>query len=78
MVGGVKPSCESIFAYLVRRGCYVTSAEIVRDCYTVTPSKRLDELHDAGLIEKRPRKGRMMEYRARTMDEILLNERRTA
>ncbi len=78
MVGGVKPQCERILAYLIRRGCYVTSTEIIRDCFTTTPSKRLDELHDAGLIEKRPRHGRQMEYRARTMDEILLNERRTA
>ena len=74
----IKPSAALILDYLRRRGEYVTSAEIVRDCYTTTPSKRLDELHDARLIEKRPRHGRQMEYRARTMDEILLNERRTS
>ena len=74
----VKPSAALILAYLRHRGGYVTSTEIVRDCYTTTPSKRLDELHDARLIEKRPRHGRQMEYRARTMDEILLNERRTS
>ena len=78
MVAGVKPQAEAILAYLRHRGEYVTSTEIVRHCFTTTPSKRLDELHDAKLIEKRPRHGRQMEYRARTMDEILLNERRTA
>jgi hypothetical protein len=78
LVAGMKPSAMRIFQYLKDRGCYVTSTEIIRDCFTTTPSKRLDELHDAKLIEKRPRHGRQMEYRARTMDEILLNERRTA
>ncbi len=72
MVGGVKPQCECILAYLIRRGCYVTSTEIIRDCFTTTPSKRLDELHDAGLIEKEKHKGREMKYRAKTMPEILM------
>jgi uncharacterized membrane protein len=74
----VKPQAAAILAYLIRRGGFVTSTEIIKDCLTTTPSKRLDELHDAGLIEKRKKIGRQMEYRARTMDEILLNERRTA
>mgnify|MGYP001565122161 CR=1 FL=1 len=67
----IKPSAEQILEYLRRRGTFVTSTEVVRDCYTTTPSKRLDELHDAGLIEKRPHHGRQMEYRAKTMPEIL-------
>jgi hypothetical protein len=68
----VKPSAQRILDYLRLRGEYVTSTDIIRDCFTTTPSKRLDELHDAGLIDKRPRKGREMEYRALTMPEILL------
>ena len=72
VVEGVKPSCERILAYLIRRGCYVTSTDIIRDCFTTTPSKRLDELHDAGLIVKEPHRGREMKYRAKTMPEILM------
>jgi uncharacterized membrane protein len=74
----LKPSALAVLDYLRSRGDYVTSTEIIRDCFTTTPSKRLDELHDAGLIEKRKKIGRQMEYRARTMPEILMNERRTA
>lgn len=71
----IKPSALSILAYLIRRGGYVTSTEIIRDCFTTTPSKRLDELHDAGLIEKEQHKGREMKYRAKTMPEILLGRK---
>ena len=71
----MKPSAMRIFQYLKDRGGFVTSTEIIKDCFTTTPSKRLDELFKAGLIEKQPRKGREMEYRARTMPEILLNRR---
>ncbi|MDA8121391.1 MAG: hypothetical protein M0Z38_02345 [Deltaproteobacteria bacterium] len=71
---GLKPQCEAILAYLRSRGGFVTSTEIIRDCFTTTPSKRLDELHDAGLIEKRQHKGRQMAYRAKTMPEILLGK----
>jgi len=73
--GIVKPSAMRIFQYLKDRGRFVTSTEIIKDCFTTTPSKRLDELFKAGLIEKQPHKGREMEYRARTMPEILLNRR---
>jgi hypothetical protein len=62
----IKPSAAAVLAYLIRRAGWVTSTEIVRDCFTTTPSKRLDELHDAGLIEKEQYKGRQMQYRART------------
>jgi Mn-dependent DtxR family transcriptional regulator len=68
----IKPSAEAILTYLRHRGEFVTSTEIVRHCYTTTPSKRLDELHDAGLIEKKPYKGRQMAYRALSMPEILM------
>ena len=74
----MKPSAEAILAYLIRRGGFVTSTEIIKDCFTTTPSRRLFELRKAGLIEQRQHKGREQEYRARTMDEILLNERRSA
>ena len=72
VVGGMKPSAMRIFQYLKERGCYVTSTEIVKDCFTTTPSKRLDELHDAGMIVKEKYKGREMKYRAKTMPEILM------
>ena len=68
----MKPQAEAILAYLVRRGEFVTSTEIIKDCYTTTPSKRLDELHNAGLIVKEKHKGREMKYRAKTMPEILM------
>ena len=74
----MKPQAEAILAYLVRRGEFVTSTEIVRNCYTTTVSKRLSELRAAGLIETRLYVGGVKKYRARTMDEILPNERRTA
>ncbi len=67
----MKPQAEAILRYLKQRGGFVTSTEIVKDCFTTTPSKRLDELHDAGLIVKEKYKGREMKYRAKTMPEIL-------
>ena len=72
MVDGVKPQAEAILRYLKQRGEFVTSTEIIKDCFTTTPSKRLDELHDAGLIVKEKYKGREMKYRAKTMPEILM------
>jgi uncharacterized membrane protein len=72
MVVDMKPSAEAILAYLIRRGGFVTSTEIIKDCFTTTPSKRLDELHDAGLIVKEKHRGREMKYRAKTMPEILM------
>ena len=68
----MKPQTEAILAYLLRRGGFVPPTEIIKDCYTTTPSKRLDELHDAGLIVKEQHKGRQMKYRAKTMPEILM------
>lgn len=69
----IKPSADLILQYLRHRGEYVRSVEIIRHCHTVTPSKRLDELHDARLIDKRRcvADPRFMEYRALTMTEIL-------
>jgi uncharacterized membrane protein len=67
----MKPSAMRIFQYLKDRGCFVTSTEIVRNCYTTTVSKRLSELRKAGLIETQQHKGNGKEYRARTMFEIL-------
>lgn len=61
----MKPSAKHILDYLRGHGLWVTSTDIVRECRTTTPSKRLDELHDLGKIEKRPRHGRQMEYRAK-------------
>ncbi len=58
----MKPQALAIYEYMRLRGGFVTSAEIVRDCLTTTPSKRLDELHDAGMIIKRKKIGRQMEY----------------
>jgi len=62
----MKPSAQVVLAFLRKQRRYVTSAEIIRAVYTTTPSKRLDELHDAGLIEKRwhPEKPGMRQYRA--------------
>ena len=68
----MKPQAEAILRYLKERGGFVTSTEIIKDCFTTTPSKRLDELHDAGLIVKEKYKGREMKYRAKTMPEILM------
>lgn len=68
----MKPQAEAILRYLKDRGCFVTSTEIIKDCFTTTPSKRLNELHDAGLIVKEKYKGREMKYRAKTMPEILM------
>lgn len=48
----IKPSADQILQYLRHRGEYVRTVEIIKFCGTVTPSKRLDELHDAQLITK--------------------------
>ena len=60
----MKPQALAILSYLRKQKKYVTSTEIVRNCHTTTPSKRLDELHDEGLIVKRKKLGRQMEYAA--------------
>ena len=68
----MKPSLERVLDFLRWYGGWCTSTEIVKNCYTTTPSKRLDELHDMGLIDKRNTgKGSQKEYRAKTMFEIL-------
>ena len=62
----MKLSAQAVLSFLRKQRRYVTSAEIIRAVYTTTPSKRLDELHDAGLIEKRwhPEKSCTRQYRA--------------
>jgi DNA-binding HxlR family transcriptional regulator len=62
----MKASARAVLLFLLKQRRYVTSAEVIRAVYTTTPSKRLDELHDAGLIEKRwhPEKPRTRQYRA--------------
>ncbi len=62
----MKPSAHAVLLFLRKQRRYVTSAEVIRAVYTTTPSKRLDELHDAGLIEKRwhPEKPHTRQYRA--------------
>jgi hypothetical protein len=68
----IKPSADNVLQYLRHRGEFVTSTEIVKYCYTTTPSKRLSELRKAKLITSRQHKGREQEYRALTMQEILM------
>jgi hypothetical protein len=70
----LKPSAISVLIWLRRRG-WVLTEDVWKGCACVTPSKRLDELHDAGMIEKRkcPTDPHRKEYRARTlMDRILI------
>lgn len=50
----MKPSCLPIFEYLViaRKGEWTTAAQVIRDCGTTCPHKRLSELIDLGYVEK--------------------------
>ena len=61
----LKPSCLTILRYL-KRG-WRRNRDIFIDCPTDTPTKRVSELHKAGLIDKRrcPSDPRYVEYRAR-------------
>ena len=61
----MKPSAIAVLRYL-KRG-WRRNRDIFIDCPTDTPTKRISELHAAGLIEKRrsPHDPRFMEYRAR-------------
>ena len=76
----MKPSALEILRFLRRTRRYVGVREIFDFCGTNTPTKRVSELYRAGLIDKRrrPDDPRFVEYRARAMYKILLNERRTA
>ncbi len=59
----MKASCAAILNFMARHGGWLRTVDIIRECPTVTPSKRLSELRALGLIEKRgPRNAR--EYRA--------------
>jgi len=50
----MKPSALPIFEYLVvaRRGEWTTAAQVIRDCGTTCPHKRLSELIALGVVEK--------------------------
>lgn len=67
----MKPSAEAILAYLIRNG-WTRNRTLMERCPTDTPTKRISELHRAGLIDKRrcPTDPRYVEYRAKTMEEI--------
>jgi len=64
----MKPSILPIFEYLVinRKGEWTTAAQIIRDCYTTCPHKRLSELIAIGYVEKKenPYKKSLRLYRA--------------
>lgn len=68
----LKPSAIAVYQYL-RRG-WRKNREIFNACPTDTPTKRVSELWKAGLIVKRrsPDDPRYVEYRAKTMPEILM------
>lgn len=68
----MKPSAEYVLAFLIRNG-WTRNRTIMERCPTDTPTKRISELHKAGLIVKRrsPDDPRYIEYRAKTMPEIL-------
>ena len=61
----MRPQEAAILNYLSRRGTWVTSTEVLRDCYTTAPATRLSGLYRSGYIEKRQRKGRQQEYRVK-------------
>ena len=63
----MKPSALEVWRYLRNERGWVTTWMIVRNCMTVTPSKRLSELYEVGLIEKRrdPDDPTQMNYRAK-------------
>jgi hypothetical protein len=52
----MKASILPIFEYLVvtRRGDWTTAAQVIRDCHTTCPHKRLSELIALGFVEKVP------------------------
>jgi hypothetical protein len=61
----MKPSAETIYRWMQKMGRWVRTEDIIRNCPTVTPSKRISELRDLGLIETRQRAvGSGKEYRA--------------
>jgi hypothetical protein len=62
-----KPCALEVLDYLRRvpgQG-WADSAEIIRSVGTVCPHKRVSELIGLGLVEKRKKIGRGVEYRAR-------------
>lgn len=72
----MRPQELAILYYLTRCGTWVTTTDIIRDCYTTAPATRLSGLYRGGYVEKRQRKGRQQEYRALTMPEMLIGEGR--
>lgn len=60
----MKPSAAAILNYMLRHGGWLRTVDIIRECPTVTPSKRLSELRSLGLIETRGL-GNRKEYRAK-------------
>ena len=64
----MKSSALAILEYLVvaRRGEWTTAAQVIRDCGTTCPHKRLSELIGLGYVEKKdsPYDGRHRIYRA--------------
>jgi len=53
VVGHMRPQTIALHKYLMKRGGWVSIRQVFNDFPTNTPSKRLSELYQAGLIEKR-------------------------
>ena len=64
----MKPSLLPILEYLVivRKGDWTTAAQVIRDCPTTCPHKRLSELISLGYAEKKdnPYKKNLRIYRS--------------
>jgi hypothetical protein len=63
--GKPKPCAMDVLLFLRHRQGWADSAEIIRSVGTVCPHKRVSELIGLGLVEKRKKIGRGVEYRAR-------------
>lgn len=50
----MKPSALAIleFLHVDRKGDWTTADQIIRNCYTTCPHKRLSELIDLGYVQK--------------------------
>ena len=53
VAGTMRASTIALYEYMVKRGGWVSIRQVFNDFPTNTPSKRLSELYQAGLIEKR-------------------------
>ena len=62
----MKASALEVLRYLKRTRRYVDVRDVFFNCPTNTPTKRLSELNDAGLIQKRrdPKNPKYCQYRA--------------